>query len=88
MTDFYNMLTDDILCWLQQKPADPTFALDELLRRCGAAILTDLERIGYTFATPCVEAAFDRHRASLAAHRVPDRLRGIPDSFFAKYKTR
>jgi hypothetical protein len=89
MPDFYNMLTEDILCWLQHNPADSTIALDELLRRCGAAILTDLERIGYTFATPCVESAFDRHRAWLAAQRLPpDRLRSIPDNFFTKNKTR
>lgn len=82
MPDFYNMPTTDILAWLQAQPADPSFALDELLTRCGAAILTDLERIGYTFATPSVEAAFDRWRAALAAQRTPERRLTVPDLFF------
>jgi hypothetical protein len=88
MPDFYNMLTEDILCWLQHNPADSTIALDELLRRCGAAILTDLEKIGYTMATPSVEAALDRQRAYFAALRVPETKTGVPDVFFTKNKTR
>lgn len=82
MPDFYNMPTTDILAWLQAQPADPTLALDELLTRCGAIILTDLEAIGLTMATPSVEAAFDRWRVVFAAQRTPEHRLTVPDLFF------